>query len=183
MTARDSRQHEGRGSQRARWMALAQTGDREAYRALLDDISPELTAYLRRRLANREEVDDVYQEVLLAIHVSRHTHERGRPVEPWVFAIAGHVLARQLRRSVRRSTREVLVDALPAAPAGAPAPSHAEVRQALGRLPWRQRQALELLQVAGLSADAAATRAGTTAGALRVRAHRAHTTLRALLFA
>src|SRR5262249_58716013 len=62
MTARDSRQHEGRGSQRARWMALAQTGDREAYRALLDDISPELTAYLRRRLANRQEVDDVYQE-------------------------------------------------------------------------------------------------------------------------
>jgi RNA polymerase sigma-70 factor (ECF subfamily) len=77
-------------------MELAQAGDREAYRSLLDDLGPAVMAYLRRRLAAQHEIDDVYQEVLLAIHLSRHTYEPGRPVEPWVFAIAGHVLARQV---------------------------------------------------------------------------------------
>jgi DNA-directed RNA polymerase specialized sigma24 family protein len=36
--------------------------------------------YLRLRLANSQEVDDVYQDVVLAIHVSRHTYEPARPV-------------------------------------------------------------------------------------------------------
>ena len=163
-------------------MELAQAGDREAYRSLLDDLGPAVMAYLRRRLATQHEIDDVYQEVLLAIHLSRHTYDPGRPVEPWVFAIAGHVLARQVRRSARRATREVLVDAMPAEPVRAAAPTRAEVEEALGRLPWQQREALELLRVAGLSVGVAATRARTTEGALRVRAHRAHKTLRGLLF-
>jgi RNA polymerase sigma-70 factor (ECF subfamily) len=162
-------------------MARAQGGDRQAYRALLDDLGPAVLAYLRRKLANPQEVDDVYQEVLLAIHVSRHTYAPGRPLEPWVFAIAAHVLARQMHHSRRRATREVLVDVLPVEHVEAPEPSLREVRQALGQLPPRQREAVELLHVAGLSADLAATRAGTTAGALRVRAHRAHSTLRTLL--
>lgn len=173
---------DARMQRRASWMALVQAGDRDAYRALLVDLGPDLLAYIRRRLVNRHEVDDVYQEALLAIHVSRHTYERGRPVEPWVFAIAGHVLARHVQRARQRTARELLIDVPPAEPMTIAGPSRAEVRQALGLLPQLQRQALELLQFAGLSVEVAAARAGTTAGALRVRAHRAHKTLRALLF-
>src|SRR6185436_8034215 len=98
---------------RARWMTQAQAGDREAYRLLLDNLGPEVMAYLRRRLSNPQDVDDVHQEVLLAIHLSRHTYEPGRAVEPWVFAIAAHVLARHWRRAQRRARCEVLVDVLP----------------------------------------------------------------------
>jgi len=163
-------------------MALAQAGDRQAYRALLEDLGPAVMAYLRRRLANPQEVDDVSQEVLLAIHVSRHTYDPRRPLEPWVFAIAGHVLARHIRRSRRRATREVLVDVPPVEQVETGEPSLGELSRALRRLPPRQREAVELLHLAGLSAELAATRAGTTAGALRVRAHRAHNALRTLLY-
>lgn len=183
MTARDGSPRGGRGPRRARWMARAQQGDRDAYRALLDDLGPEVLAYLRRRLIDPQEIDDVYQEVLMAIHVSRHTYQPSRPLEPWAFAIAGHVLARQLRRSRRRTTREMPVDVLPALPVGGDGPSCVEVWQAFARLPRRQREALELLQHADLSVDVAATRAGTTSGTFRMRVHRAHKTLRALLFA
>jgi RNA polymerase sigma factor (sigma-70 family) len=174
--------HDVRRSRRARWMAQAQAGDREAYRSLLDDLAPEVTAYLRRRVPHLHDVDDVHQEVLLAIHMSLHTYEPGRAVEPWVFAIAAHVLAHQWRRSQRRARCEVLVDVLPAEQTRTAGPSRTEVRQALARLPGRQRQALELLQLAALPVEVAATRAGTTVGALRVRAHRASKTLRMLLF-
>jgi len=173
---------DARCSRRVRWMALAQGGDRDAYRTLLDNLGPEVRAYLRRRLPNPQDVDDVHQEVLLAVHMSRHTYEQGRAVEPWVFGIAAHVLARQWRRSRRRAHCEVLVDVMPAEPTRTAGPSWTEVEQALERLPGGQRNALELLQVAGLPVDVAATRAGTTVGALRVRAHRASKTLRTLLF-
>jgi len=76
----------------------------------------------------------------------------------------------------------VLVDVLPVEKTRTTGPSRTEVGQALARLPGRQRQALELLQLAALPVDVAATRAGTTVGALRVRAHRASKTLRMLLF-
>jgi len=174
--------HEARRLRRACWMAQAQTGDREAYRSLLDNVGPEVMAYLRRRLPNPQDVDDVHQEVLLAVHMSLHTYEPGRAVEPWVFAIAAHVLARHRRRSQRRARCEVLVDVLPAEQTRAACPSRTEVRQALVQLPGCQRQALELLRLAALPIEVAATRAGTTVGALRVRAHRASKMLRMLLF-
>src|SRR4029434_455340 len=142
--------HDARRSRRARWMAQAQAGDREAYCSLLDNLSPEVMAYLRRALPTPQDVDDLHQEVLLAIHRSRHTYDPGRAVEPWVFAIAAHVLARQWRRSLGRARREVLVDVLPPEQTRTAGPSPTEVRQALARLPGRQRQALELLKLAGL---------------------------------
>ena len=164
-------------------MAEIQADDREAYRSLVDDLGPRVMAYLRRRLRSPHDVDDVYQEVLLAIYLSRYTYDPGCPVEPWVFAIAAHVLARQWRRSYARARREVLVDVPPAERTTTAGPSQIEVCQALARLPGRQRQALQLLRLAGLPADVAATRAGTTVGALRVRAHRASKMLRVLLLA
>ena len=130
-------------------MALAQAGDRQAYRALLEDLGPAVMAYLRRRLANPQEVDDVSQEVLLAIHVSRHTYDPRRPLEPWVFAIAGHVLARHIRRSRRRATREVLVDVPPVEQVETGEPSLGELCGCVypNEAPWTPEQLASHLRV------------------------------------
>jgi RNA polymerase sigma-70 factor (ECF subfamily) len=55
------------------------------------------------------------------------------------------------------------------------------LEQALEQLSPAQRQAFILLKIDGLSLAAAAPRAGTTVGALKVRAHRAYRALRRLL--
>jgi DNA-directed RNA polymerase specialized sigma24 family protein len=46
---------------RAQLMAQLQQGDPDACRALLDDIGPSLTYFLRRRVADPHELEDVYQ--------------------------------------------------------------------------------------------------------------------------
>ena len=102
-------QRETRARSRAQWMADAQRGNAEAYRALLDDIGPELMGFLRARVPDSQDLADLYQETFLALHRSRHTYEAPRPVEPWLFAIAAHVVARHLRRRRTRIAREVLV--------------------------------------------------------------------------
>ena len=162
-------------------MSEAQRGNAEAYRALLDDIGPELMSFLRARVANPQDVQDLYQETFLALHRARHTYEAPRPVEPWLFAIAEHLVARHMRRHRARMGREVLVDALPAQAMEDNGHARLEWRRALDRLPPAHREAIELVKLEGLSTEAAAARAGTTPGAFRVRAHRAYRALRQLL--
>jgi RNA polymerase sigma-70 factor (ECF subfamily) len=161
-------------------MARAQDGDAEAYRALLDDVSPLVLGVVRRRVASADEVDDVGQEVLLALHRARHTYDPARPFEPWLYAIARHVVADHVRRRVRRRA-EVLTDAPPEVGAAGDGLAKPALEQAWRRLPAAQREALELVGVEGLSVEAAAARAGTTPGALKVRFHRAYRALQRLL--
>ncbi len=52
---------------------------------------------------------------------------------------------------------------------------------ALAALPDKQREAVELIHIAGLSVAQAAKRAGVTKSALKVRAHRGYRSMRASL--
>ena len=60
-------------------------------------------------------------------------------------------------------------------------PLSPELSDALDALPAKQREAVELLHIEQLSVIEAAERAGTSRGALKVRAHRGYTALRKLL--
>jgi RNA polymerase sigma-70 factor (ECF subfamily) len=161
-------------------MERAQGGDREAYGALLMDVTPPILGFLRRRIPDPQECEDVFQDTLMAVHCARHTYDPGRPFEPWLFAIARHVLVDHFRRRGVRAAREVLVESMPEGGANAD-PEGPQLQEALGRLPAAQREAFEMLQLEGISVTAAAARAGTTPSALKVRAHRAYKMLRTLL--
>jgi RNA polymerase sigma-70 factor (ECF subfamily) len=166
--------------QRARLMAAVQDGEREAYRELLDDIGPLLTRFLRRRIA-AEDVEDVYQETLVTMHRARQTYDPSRPLEPWLFAIARNVAIDHNRRRLARTSWEVLVEAPPGGVEAGAGDASERLEEVLARLPAAQREAFELLKVQGLPAEEGAKRVGTSPGALRVRAHRAYRTIRALL--
>ncbi len=181
MNTRDAAFDDERSRRRAAWMARVQEGDQDAYRALLDDIGPTLFHLLRRRAVDRHEAEDMYQDTLMALHCARHTYQPSRPVEPWLFAIARNVASDHARRRVARASREVLADALPDQPVDSAGDAEARLEQMLSQLPPAQREAFEMLKLEGVSIEVAAGRAGTTAGALRVRAHRAYRAIKALL--
>jgi RNA polymerase sigma-70 factor (ECF subfamily) len=162
-------------------MARAQQGDRDSYRALLDDIGPIVRQYVGRRLRNPEDANDVCQDVLLALHRARHTYEPSRPFEPWLFAIVRRIVARRQSEQAARYAREIYGPALPSGSVGSDGHMKVVLEQAFEQLSPAQRQAITLLKIDGLSLDAAAPRAGTTVGALKVRAHRAYRALRRLL--
>jgi RNA polymerase sigma-70 factor (ECF subfamily) len=168
-------------------MALAQRGDAFAYERLLEDLLPFVRAIVRARIGDDPNAEDVVQEVLLAIHTARHTFQAGRELEPWVRTIARNAVIDAVRRRQRQRARDagVEADALPdLAPEHASAeadPLPRALERALERLPAVQREAVMLLKVEGLSVAEAATRARTTPGALKLRAHRGYKLLRDLL--
>ena len=175
----DERDTPERALRRMRWMEQVQRGDDDAYRALLDDIAPSLTAFLRSR-APAADLEDVYQEVLLAVHRVRHTYDPRRPFEPWLFAIARFVAVSFFRRQAR-VRREVLVEVAPEGTVADEGPGRHQIAAALRGLSPTERDAIRLLQVEGLSFEEAAARMGTTPGAAKVRGHRAYKALRRLL--
>ena len=160
-------------------MACAQSGDREAYRAVLEDVGPLVLSWLRRWLADSPDLADVFQDTLDHLHRARHTYDPDRPFDPWLFAIARHRAADHARRRRQRSW-EILVDELPDVAAESDPDRHA-LADALQALPRPQREAFTMLKLEGLSVGAAAARAGVTPGALKVRAHRAYKALKAIL--
>jgi hypothetical protein len=86
----------------------ALAGDAAAYRLFLDTISTRLRGYLRQMLARAgrteaSEAEDVLQETLLALHLSRHTYDPASPVTAWAHAIARYKLVDHLRRSGRHA--------------------------------------------------------------------------------
>jgi len=160
-------------------------GDAPAYHAFLQDLSAHLRAFLRRRLTRLpDEVEDLVQETLLAVHNQRHTYDAGQPLTAWVQAIAKYKLVDLLRR---RATRDVLTDPLDddfdlASPSDTEA---AEARRDLGKLlaqlPDRQRLPIVHMKLEGLSVAEAARLTGMSESAVKVGVHRGLKALAALI--
>jgi RNA polymerase sigma factor (sigma-70 family) len=159
-------------------MERAQNGDRASFHALFEEIGPLLTRFLRRRLPDQTEVEDVCQEVLVAVYKSRHTYQPERPFEPWLYAIARKVASEHLRRNLQRFGFQLQTDGSPEIRAEGSSSLCLELREALEQLSPTQMEALGLTKVLGLSVAEASRRAGTTVGSMKVRVHRAYESLK-----
>src|SRR4051794_38095286 len=98
-------------------------GDNAAYRRLLSAIAPVLRATARRGLARAgqpvDQAEDIVQDILLAVHLKRHTWDADAPFAPWLFAIARNKLIDWLRRRGQRVFVNIddFADSLPGDPA------------------------------------------------------------------
>lgn len=158
----------------------ALAGDEGCYRSFLEMISGRLRPYLRQMLARSgrhedSEAEDVLQETLLALHLSRHTYDTSSPVTAWAHAIARYKLVDHLRRTGRHSGGLPLDDEAFQL-AGPPGSAACEARLDLGRametLPTRTRGLIEHVKLQGASVAEAARMAGMTETAAKVAIHR-----------
>ncbi|MCE9659008.1 MAG: sigma-70 family RNA polymerase sigma factor [Burkholderiales bacterium] len=158
-------------------MSLAQAGDNAAYRQFLGQSGARLRAYFRRRLvAYPDDVEDLVQETLLAIHNSRQTYRSAQPVTAWLHAIARYKLVDCLRARSARAAIDVPLDDDIEASFADEAPLAAESRRdllaMLATLPDRFRLPIVHVKLEGLSVAEAATRTGMSESAVKVGIHR-----------
>lgn len=160
-------------------------GDERAYRACLVELAAHLRQFLRRRLMRRpDDVEDLVQECLLAVHNKRHTYDASLPLTAWIHAIAKYKLTDYLRR---RETMEIAFDTVDDAPdplaaaANDAADARRDLAKLLGRLPDRQRLPIVHVKIEGLSVAEAAGRTGMSISAVKIGIHRGLKTLAALI--
>jgi RNA polymerase sigma-70 factor (ECF subfamily) len=159
-------------------MVSYQHGDLAAASALVHSVSPRLHRFFAAQASSRAHADDLLQETWLRIHSARHTWRPGEPALPWFYAIARHVRVDHYRKSVRSAAGERELEARSRLAASAPGSGPDELGALLAPLSASEREAVEMLKVAGMSLEEVARATSSTVGAVKQRAHRAYRKLR-----
>jgi len=151
-------------------------GDSNAYQRFLRELSAHLRAFLRRRLAQRpDEVEDLVQETLLAVHNQRHTYRHDLPVTAWAHAIARYKLIDWLRAHAAKGALDVPLDdaqELFSSSDSEAAQARRDLGQLLQTLPDRQRLPIVHVKLEGLSVVETARITGLSESAVKVGVHR-----------
>lgn len=157
-------------------MVLALDGDSAAYGNFLRDLSAHLRAFLRKRLYQHlDEVEDITQEVLLAIHKQRHTYRRGEPLTAWVNAIARYKVVDLLRsRSGREALHDVIDDEMQlfAQSDQEAGEARRDIAKLMKHLPDRHRLPIQHVKLDGLSVAETAELTGMSESAVKIGIHR-----------
>lgn len=151
-------------------------GDAPSYRAFLSALGAHLRAFLRRRMAQwPDDVEDLVQESLLAVHANRHTWRSDLPLTSWVHTIARYKLVDWLRARARHEAlNDPLDDELEVFAASDTDAREArrDLEQMLQVLPERQRRALVMTKLAGASVAETARATGMSEVSVKVSVHR-----------
>ena len=151
-------------------------GDATAYHLFLKELGAHLRAYFRKQLSGMpDEIEDLVQEALLAVHNQRHTYDADQPLTAWVHAIAKYKFADLLRRRYGRERLNDPLDDELAVLTGSEADetsARLDVAKLLMQLPERQRLPIVYMKLEGMSVVEAAQKAGMSEAAVKVGVHR-----------
>src|SRR5262245_41879657 len=173
-----------------RLMLALRAGDESAFDALFRRWSGPLLRYVERMVRDAAIAEELVQESFLRLYRARERYQPEARFSTWLYTIATRLTLNELRRprhqSPHRSTDEDDDDGSPLVLAGS-APRaddvvHARrvgvsVERVLAALPERQRAALWLSAVEGLSYAEIAESLETSEKSVKALVHRARTTL------
>ena len=152
-------------------------GDARSYDLFMVALTLHLRGFLWRRFIhqNSAEIEDLLQEILLAVHKARHSYRLEQPLTAWVAGIAKYKVADHFRAVARHQCMR------------RPWPAEEEflayddnerlhaihdLSLLLSQLPDRQRLPIIHVKLEGLSVIEAARRTGLSCSAVKIGIHR-----------
>ncbi len=162
--------------------AAGLAGDRIAYQRFLEEVARLMRAFLIRKMGAgaAADVEDVVQDVLIAVHTKRHSWRPDKPVTAWLFAIAKYKAIDHWRSNSRHAHLDIAdFEAVLGDSHAEPVILDHELERAVGALSGRSRQVVSEISLKGKSISDTATRLGISEGAVRVAFHRGLATLSA----
>lgn len=168
--------------------------------AIWQQFRDDIDAFIRRRVSNPADAEDLRQQVYLQIHRHLQTKQAPAHLRGWVYQVARNaIIDHHRRRAVRRregngeavgatAVAEPTLDTSSEEPAAVEA---AEAVEGLGRcllgivdrLPEPYQSAVRWTELEGLTQQAAAGRAGTSVSGMKSRVQRGRSKLRDALLA
>ena len=92
-----------RGSSDEEIAKLVQTGDKAAFGELVDRYEAKLARYARKFLANRDDVNDLVQEVFIKAYCNIQSFDASRRFSPWIYRIAHNEFVNALKKLRRNA--------------------------------------------------------------------------------
>jgi RNA polymerase sigma factor (sigma-70 family) len=153
-------------------MIAGLAGDGAAHGRLLRALVPVLRGWFRRRMGQDDTIEDLMQEVLIAVHNKRATYDPARPFGGWLFAVARYKMIDHFRRQGRECPLGELEDLLPAAETADSGDARADVESLLATISPKQAAAIRATHLDGLSVAEAAEKQGLSPSDIKVSVHR-----------
>ncbi|WP_158320364.1 RNA polymerase sigma factor [Pseudobdellovibrio exovorus] len=127
-------------------MKLYQNGDEAAFQQLYSRHSSKIYGFIKKRIPNEAKVSEIYQEVFIKIHKSKHRYNDSFAVLPWIFTVTKSVLIDEVRKDKKIEGQHVMFeDVIASGPEVTASPIDTD--SLLGQLPSQQQKALELRYV------------------------------------
>ncbi len=160
-------------------MSLSLIGDKAAYNQLLTRIASLVRGYLGNRLGPQhrtdERIEDLVQDVLIAIHRKKHLYQLDKPFLPWLFAVARYRLIDHIRHEKRRPSFVEInetMDSPEVTPTLLSDEQALQLEELLNSLSGRQKEILMLAKADGLSMADIAKRLDLSVASVKVTLHR-----------
>jgi RNA polymerase sigma-70 factor (ECF subfamily) len=156
----------------SRAVSRAQEGDREALGFLYARYADNVHGYARSIVRDEHEAEDITQQVFAKlIHVIGKYEQRDVPFLAWILRVSRNIAVDHLRHQ-----RTIPVEEIRGADDDGHSQTNAErisdLREALAKLTYDQREVLVLRHFAGLSPTEIAARTGRTEGSVHGLHHR-----------
>ena len=162
-------------------MLEAQGGNSTSYETLLSEVYVFLESYLNSKVYNKSQIDDVIQEIILAIHNSRHTFDSSKSFMSWLLAIAHYKVSDHLRFEFKQKTQELedsILDASSDALTTLIESQNAQLlHQAINELDQKPREIIKLLKIDGCKISEVSLQLNLSESNVKVIAHRAYQSL------
>ena len=169
--------------QSAKLLRLAKSGDAAAFEALLRSHEAQVARTALRLLGNRQDAQDAAQEVFLRLHRNLRKIDDAGNLSGWLYRVTVNACRDILRK---RKATDSLEDWRLSAPGSTEADLGREqqrqlVVEALGALPEKERAALTLRDLEGLSTREVAAILGSSEATVRSQISAARLKIRKIL--
>lgn len=134
-----------------RLMLQVRAGSAEAFEELMLRYQNRLVTVLQHMVGNRDQAEDLAQEVFLRVYRSRESYKPGAKFSTWLFTIANNVASNARRSRSRR--KEVNIDGRKSGPMGAK-PLEQLATAASGQMPTRQLDKAEMRDIVRVAVSA-----------------------------
>jgi RNA polymerase sigma-70 factor, ECF subfamily len=164
-------------------MTEAQNGKASAYQAILEYSYSIIEKYLKPRIVNKEQREDLTQEIIMALHKARHTYNPEQPFQNWLLSISRYKTIDYFRKN-----KDIPVDFSNTEPINAwfikntnfeeELETKIELETHLSKLTEKQQKLLKKVKIEGFSIADAARFFKMSIPNVKTSIHRAIKTLR-----
>ena len=147
-------------------------GNSADHGCLLRALVPLLSAFYNRRMTASNDIEDLVQETLIAVHTRRSTYDRDRPFTAWLFSIARYKMIDHFRRNRVHVPIDDLDHILMVEGFEGSSGAWLDVDDLLATLPDKQAQLIRATRIDGDSIAEAASANGYGESDVKVSIHR-----------
>lgn len=146
----------------------AQSGDRQAFSALVTRWHPRFMRLSARLMGNRDDAQDVVQDALISLSKCLHRLDDPQRFSAFCYAIIRRRAADKIKRNMRNRDIKAQARVIPPSPM-ADVDEALSLRQALRALPGNERLLLSLFYIDGFNGAEIAASLGVPLGTVKSR--------------